>query len=78
MILYEMITLRIPYDDVELFNVKGELLRNRLPSLKGIDPQYQFAEDLVRWCLEIQPSKRPSADALLLRIMKLEAGQASQ
>lgn len=60
MVLYEMITLQIPYHEVDIFSVKKVILSKKIPSVPEV-PTLKLFTDLIRRCVCIDPSERPSA-----------------
>jgi len=63
MILYELITLKIPYFEVDLLSVKEEIMKGKIPSFpNGLDPSLL---NLFSEATKFDSTMRPSAKQLL-------------
>jgi len=71
MVLYELITLQIPYHETNLFDVKQQILSKILPPLKIVNNIYQPIVKLYQDCVQFDPSSRPSICDLLFEIKKI-------
>lgn len=64
MVLYEMVSLNIPYFEHELSSVKKLILDGLKPSIECIPESFAFFVDILRVVLVETPALRPSAEDL--------------
>ncbi len=59
MVVYEMATLALPYEEVNLLDVRAHILANNLPRIP--DSLAEPLRVLLTACLTLDPGERPSA-----------------
>jgi hypothetical protein len=72
-----MFSGKVPFEGVEIYDLKALLQRGERPSLpadglsrrRGLGPEM---EDVIRDCWSQEPTKRPSADKIVERLQNLQ------
>jgi len=71
LVLYEMITLEIPYYQTNLFDVKEQILSQKLPPLNDhLEIEFKPIVKIFQMCVKFAPTERPSTQALLQELQK--------
>ena len=65
MTLYEMVSLEIPYHNINVLDVSSAILQGQLPDFECIDQQYEILKPLLLQCLQSNPNQRPTAGQLI-------------
>jgi serine/threonine protein kinase len=73
MVIYEMLTLKMPYEEVDLFEAKSLIMSGSNPvvSKSSLSSRLDSIEKLMEMCLRVDPTERPSSDDILLYLLKL-------
>jgi len=72
MVLYEMLTLQLPYKEVGLFDVRSHILKGNLPSFPpDMREDYEPFLPLFYSCTQFNPAERFSAEKALLHLLQL-------
>jgi WD40 repeat protein/serine/threonine protein kinase len=73
-ILFEMLTLRRPFNGRTLFDLADAVCNAELPQLKPVRPAPRELLALVGDCLQRDPARRPPAEEVLRRLRRLTGG----
>lgn len=71
MILYEMISLQMPFQEIELFDVRNHVLQGNLPKMDIISSTYHPVKNLLLECIKFDPLERPNATDCMLSLLKI-------
>jgi serine/threonine protein kinase len=65
MVIYEILTLNLPYYEYEINDVKIQINQKKLPSTKNIDIKFLPILNLLKPCWNFNPKERPFVNQLL-------------
>jgi serine/threonine protein kinase len=68
LVLYELLSLRIPYEDVHPFAVAGLVLKGTKPELPALESMYKPLVQLFEVCTSMEPEHRPNAAEVKRRL----------
>lgn len=71
MILYEILTGKLPYHGVNNDKVKDEVMNGKIPELPSSTPETEALIEIIKDCLNTTPNKRPSPKDILDRLAKI-------
>jgi serine/threonine protein kinase len=71
MILYELITLMVPYEDEDFVKLNSLIPAGKLPSTDHIASDYDSLLAIFRECTQLDPSKRPEIKRIKEQFMHL-------
>lgn len=68
MVLYEMLTLKLPYEEIVLLDVKEHVLAKHTPVIPSNMINNVPLLSLFTLCTKFDPTERPTADEVLIYI----------
>lgn len=72
MVLFEMLTCRLPYEEVGLLDVRNHVLKGHSPAFSGeVQEEYAPFLPLFYNCTKFKPEERYSAEQALLHLLRL-------
>ena len=68
MLLYELLALEMPFNDLKIFEVPNAITRGDKPKLPELGDEYSPLIDIHNDCIQLDPSLRPSTKDLASKI----------
>ncbi len=68
MLLYELCTMKLPYHEICVLDVKQEIMKGRPIDLESVSTDWRDILTIIAECTRFDPKLRPSATEILHKL----------